>query len=447
MESLMGNTRRTQNLMDVLTKQQRIAELARQKPEISFTSLNHYMDCEWLKVAYRQLRKDSAPGCDEQTVVEYGKELTANVQSLLDRAKSGRYFAPPVKRVYIPKGTGKETRPIGMPVTEDKVLQRAVVMILEPLYEQDFLRCSYGYRPNRSTHEALEAIWRQCMDVGIKWIADIDIRKFFDTLDHTHLRNFLQHRVCDGVITRLIGKWLKAGVLENEIVHYPDRGTPQGGSISPLLSNVYLHYVIDLWFERAVKPRLKGRAFIVRFADDMVMGFEIKEDAEKVMQILSKRLGKFNLSLHPEKTRLIPFGRPTNKGKNKPGTFNFLGFTHYWGKSRRGNWVIKRKIAKDRFNRALKQIGKWCRENRHNPIDEQHKTLCRKIQGHCAYYGITGNGIWLQKYRERVKKIWRKWLDRRTRKSSMSWEKFKCVLRFYPLPPARVVHSIYIAKP
>lgn len=226
---LVGNTGGTQGPMDVLTKQQQIAQLAKQKLGESFTSLNHYLDLEWLKEAYRRLRKDSAPGDDGQTVEEYGQELDANLQSLLERAKSGSYYAPPVKRVLIPKGTGKETRPIGIPSTEDKLLQRAVTMILEPVYEQDFLDCSYGFRPGRSPHGALEAIWQQCKDLKIQWIVDVDIRKFFDTLKHAHLRAFLQHRMRDGVITRLVGKWLKAGVVEQGSLHYPEEGTPQGG--------------------------------------------------------------------------------------------------------------------------------------------------------------------------------------------------------------------------
>jgi RNA-directed DNA polymerase len=227
--------------MNVSTKQQRIAELAKQQPEMSFTSLNHYLDVDWPREAYLRLRKDSAPGYDGQTVADYGKDLETNLQSLLNGAKSGTYFAPPVRRVHISKGTGNETRPIGIPATEDKLLQRAVAMLLEPLYEQDFQDCSYGFRPSRSAHGALKALWSQCMAGGIKWILDIDIPQFFDTLEPSHLRSFLQHRVRDGVITRLIDKWLKAGVLEQGVVYYPEAGTPQGGSISPLLSNVYLH--------------------------------------------------------------------------------------------------------------------------------------------------------------------------------------------------------------
>lgn len=433
--------------MDVSTKQKRIAELAKQKPQVSLTSLNHYLDIDWLREAYRRLRKDSAPGCDNQTVQDYGESLESNLQSLLNRAKSGSYIAPPVKRVHISKGEGKGTRPIGIPTTEDKLLERAVAMLLEPIYEQDFLDCSYGFRPNCSAHSALEVLWRQCMNLGIRWILDVDIQKFFDTLDHAHLREFLQRRVSDGVITRLVDKWLKAGVLDQGTKLYPEEGTPQGGSISPLLSNIYLHYVLDLWFAEEVKPYLKGKAFMIRFADDVVIGFQMTEDVEKVKELLSQQLGRYGLALHPEKTRIVPFARPKGTGGAKPGTFDFLGFTHYWGKSRLGKWAVKRKTARSRFSRGLKRIGEWCRFNRHRPVAEQHDALCRKLQGHYAYYGITGNGLWLQKFRNKAEKIWCKWLNRRSRGNSMPWDKFHLLLDRYLIPPARVVHSIYSANP
>jgi group II intron reverse transcriptase/maturase len=434
--------------MNVSTKQQRIAELAKQRPEMRFTSLNHSLDRDWLREAYRRLRKESAPGYDGQTVADYGRDVETNLQSLLDRAKSGTYFAPPVRRVQIPKGTGTDTRPIGIPTTEDKLLQRAVVMLLEPIYEQDFLDCSYGFRPGRSAHGALSTLWQQCTTNGIMWILDVDISKFFDTLDQTHLRSFLQRRVRDGVITRLIGKWLKAGVLEQGVLHYPEAGTPQGGSASPLLSNLYLHYVLDLWFAQEVRPRLRGRAFMTRFADDVVMGFARHEDAERVLSVLPKRLGKYGLTLHPDKTRLVAFGRPTGTSGSTPGTFDFLGFTHYWGKSRQGKWIIKRKTAQQRFSRGLKRITEWCRHNRHKPIGEQHQELCQALRGHFAYYGITGNALWLRKFRQGVKRAWQKWLHRRSRSSTdMPWDRFNRLLQRYRLPPARVVHSIYAAKP
>jgi RNA-directed DNA polymerase len=434
----------------VSTKQQRIAELAKQSPEMGFTSLAHHIDLRWLYEAYLRVRPDGAAGVDGQTVEDYTANLRANLQSLLDRAKSGTYRAPPVRRVHIPKGTGGDTRPIGIPTFEDKVLQRAVVMVLEAVYEQDFLDCSYGFRPGRSAHQALDAVWQQTMRIGGGWIVEVDIRKFFDTLDHAHLRALLRQRIRDGVLLRLIGKWLNAGVLEDGAVTHPEAGTPQGGVVSPLLANLYLHYVLDVWFERDVKPRLKGRAFLVRYADDFVMGFACEEDARRVLDVLPKRFGTYGLSLHPDKTRLVPFQRPLQSPPSskptaggQPGSFDLLGFTHYWGRSRRGAWVVKRKTAQGRLSRALRMIAQWCRLNRHQPLTVQHTTLVQKLRGHFGYFGITGNGLSLQWFRDGVIRIWKKWLARRRRRGFLSWTLFGRLLRRYPLPPAVVVHSVY----
>ena len=327
----------------VSTKQQQIAKLAKQSPHMGFTSLAHHIDLRWLHEAYMRTRKDGAPGVDGQTVADFNKDLAHNLQSLLERAKSGTYRAPPVRRVHIPKGTDGDTRPIGIPTFEDKVLQRAVVMVLEAVYERDFHNCSYGFRPGRSAHQALADFWRQTMDTRGGWIVEVDIRKFFDTLDHAHLRELLRRRIRDGVLSRLIGKWLNAGVLEDGNITFPDQGSPQGGVISPLLANVYLHYVLDLWFEQEVKPRLRGRAFLIRYADDFVIGFTCEEDARRVLEVLPKRFGKYGLTIHPDKTRLVAFQPPDrtdrpDSGKGPtPGTFDLLGFTHYWGGRGRGS--------------------------------------------------------------------------------------------------------------
>jgi RNA-directed DNA polymerase len=434
----------------VSTKQRRIAELAKQSPEMGFTSLAYHIDLRWLHEAYLRVRPDGATGVDGQTLAGYTANLRENLQSLLDRAKSGTYWAPPVRRAHIPKGTGRETRPIGIPTFEDKVLQRAVVMVLEAVYEQDFLDCSYGFRPGRSAHQALDAVWRQTMGIAGGWIVEVDIRQFFDTLDHAHLRELLRHRIRDGVLLRLIGKWLNAGVLEDGSVTFPEAGTPQGGVVSPLLANVFLHYVLDVWFERVVKPRLHGRAFLVRYADDFVMGFACEEDARRVLEVLPKRFGKYGLALHPDKTRLVPFQRPPHQPAatdssrgNGPGSFDLLGFTHYWGRSLRGNWVVKRKTVQGRLSRALRKIARWCRLNRHQPVGEQHRTLVQKLRGHFAYYGITGNGLSLQRFREAVVRIWKKWLARRRRRVFLSWAHFGRLLKSYVLPAAVVVHSVY----
>jgi group II intron reverse transcriptase/maturase len=354
-----------------------------------------------------------------------------------------------VRRVHIPKGTRGDTRPIGIPTFEDKVLQRAVVMVLEAVYEQDFLDCSYGFRPGRSAHQALDALWKQSMGMNGGWVLEVDIRKFFDTLDHAHLRELLRHRLRDGVLLRLIGKWLNAGVLEDGNLTFPEAGTPQGGVVSPLLANVYLHYVLDVWFEREVKPRLKGRAYLIRYADDFVIGFACEEDARRVLAVLPKRFGKYGLTLHPDKTRLVPFQRPTqasppsgSSGAAVPRSFDLLGFTHFWGRSRRGTWVVKRQTAQGRLSRALTTIAQWCRLNRHQPLPVQHQTLSQKLRGHFAYFGITGNSFALCRFRAAVVHIWKKWLSRRRRRGFLSWAVFERLLRRYRLPPAVAVHSV-----
>jgi RNA-directed DNA polymerase len=433
----------------VSTRQQRIAELAKQSPQMAFTSLNQYLDLSWLHEAYRRTRKDGAVGVDGQTAADYEKDLEANLRSLLERAKSGAYRAPPVRRTYIPKGTGGDTRPIGIPTLEDKILQRAVVMLIEPIYEQDFHACSYGFRPGRSAHQALQSLWEQTTQSGGGWILEVDIRKFFDTLDHGHLRALLKQRVRDGVVLRLIDKWLNAGVMEDGAISYPELGSPQGGVISPALANVYLHYVLDEWIARDVTPRLKGRAFVVRYADDFVIGFTREDDARRVWDVLPKRFAKYGLTVHPEKTRLIPFRRPSSvpvrKGQpptDPPGTFDLLGFTHYWARSLKGSWVVKRKTAPSRFTRAVNRIAQWCRLHRHDPVVRQHQTLSQKLRGHFAYYGITGNSIALARFREAVQRIWWGWLGRRRGGNRPTWVQFLRFEERWPLPPPIALHSV-----
>lgn len=427
----------------ISTRLQRIATLAKQAPGMAFTSLAHHIDIAWLHEAYRRTRKDGAVGIDGQTAAAYAENLEGNLRDLLERAKSGLYRAPPVKRVHIPKGDGTQTRPIGIPTFEDKILQRAVAMVLEAVYEQDFLDCSYGFRPGRSAHQALQSLWDQTMASGGGWIVEVDISDFFGTLDHGHLREILQQRVRDGVLLRLIGKWLKAGVLENGSYTRSEAGSPQGGVISPALSNVYLHEVLDTWFEREVKPRLKGQAFLIRYADDVAIGFTCEADARRVLEVLPKRFGRYGLTLHPEKTRLIDFRKPGPGQPDdwRPGSFDLLGFTHYWASSRKGNQVVKRKTAKSRFSRAVKAVGEWCRRNRHLPLDEQHRILVLKLRGHYAYYGITGNAEALTRFRHEAGQRWKKWLCRRSQRAGKDWEWFNRVLSRFPLPPAICVHS------
>ena len=378
----------------ISTRQEKLAKLAQIEPKRVLTTLAHHIDEVWLREAYRCTRKDGAVGVDGVTAAQYEADLEAHLASLLERFKSGRYRAPAVRRVHIPKpGKAKKTRPIGMPTLEDKVLQRAVLMVLEPVYEQDFL----------------------------------------------------DRRVRDGVIRRAIGKWLNAGVMESGEVSHPDRGTPQGGVISPVLSNLYLHEVLDVWFEHEVKPRLLGRAFEIRFADDAALVFEREEDARRVLAVLSKRFAKHGLHLHPEKTRLVDFRSPPRAGwggSQRERSFGLLGFTHYWGRSRKGRWVVQRKTAKDRFTRAIREVGRWCQAHRHWPVAAQQAALHRKLKGHYAYYGITGNGRALACFLYEVRRLWRKWLHRRSWRGRMTWEKFGRLVARYPLPQPRVVHSI-----
>jgi group II intron reverse transcriptase/maturase len=409
-------------------------------PGKTMHSLSRHMDLAWLKEAFRRTRKDGAVGIDGQTAAEYAENLDENLESLLDRAKSGKYRAPPVLRVHIPKGDGSKTRPIGIPAFEDKVLQRAVVMLLEPVYEQDFYDFSYGFRPGRSAHDAADVLDQGIHRMKGGWVLDVDISSFFDTLVHKELRDLLRQRVVDGVVVRLIGKWLRAGVMEGGVVRHSELGTPQGGVISPLLANIYLHEVLDKWWVREVLPRLRGRAFLVRYADDFVVVFSSREDALRVQEVLPKRLVRFGLTLHPEKTRLIRFRRPPRGDGPKPGSFDFLGFNFYWGRSRRGRWILKRKTAKDRFSRALRNVSQWMRRNRHLPVEEQAEALGRKLRGHYNYYGVKGNAKALGRFYYAVRCQWRYWLSRRTQRAvaKLTWEKFDRLEKRYPLPPGRL---------
>jgi RNA-directed DNA polymerase len=439
---LVGNTEGTLESGSVYTKQQRIAKLAKQMPDAGFTSLAYYVDREWLKEAYRQTRKEGAAGVDDVTAAQYEGDLENNLSLLLERFKSGSYFAPPVKRAYIPKEVGGQPmRPIGIPTLEDKILQRAVVMLLAPLYEQDFLDCSYGFRPGRNALQALEALWHAIMGMGSAcWVLEVDIKSYFDTVKHEYLREFYKKRVRDGVVTRVLGKWLKAGVMENGVLHYPKEGTPQGGVISPLFANIYLHEVLDVWFEREVRPRLKGKAELIRFADDFVIVFSNEDDAYRVNEVLPKRFERFGLTIHDTKTQLVDFRCPGGRDSELE-VFDFLGFTHYWGKSRKGKWVVKRKTAKKKLKHAVRRVYEWCKRNRHKPVKEQWRTLCRKLHGHYGYYGVTFNMRGVKSFYEQAKRSWCKWLNRRSRDKDMPWERFNRLLKRYPLPAPRIVHQ------
>jgi RNA-directed DNA polymerase len=429
----------------ISTKLNQIAKLAAKMRGVALTTLAHHIDIDWLREAHRRTRKNAAAGVDEQTASEYAVALEENLQSLLTRAKAGwSYRAPPVRRVHIPKGDGSKTRPIGIPTFEDKILQRSVLMALEAVYEQEFYDFSYGFRPARSPHQALQATWKILMDLNGGWVLEADIEAFFDSVDHGKLQEIVSQRVRDGVLLRLIGKWLNAGVLEDGNLYYPDEGTPQGGVISPLLANIYLHEVLDKWFAEVVRPRLTARAHLVRFADDFIIVFEVEEDARRVHAVLEKRFSKYGLRLHPEKTRLFDFRRPPPGGKCRE-TFDFLGFTHFWGRSQKGNPVVRRKTATSRFSRALRSMSLWMRANRHMPLREQQRMLGLKLRGHYGYYGLIGNSHALGSFLHWTRRLWRKWLARRSWHTRLTWPRMTRLLEHFPLPKPVVVYSTHRA--
>ena len=434
--------------ISISTKQDRIAKLAKQMPDRALWSLAQHIDIEWLKEAHRRTRKNAAPGVDGKTAEDYEQDLEGNLVRLLDTAKGGTYRAPPVRRVQIPKGDGK-MRPLGIPTHEDKVLQRAVVMVLEPIYEQVFHDFSYGFRPGRSAHHALQALWDGLMNKRVAWVLDVDVQSFFDTLDHQVCRELLSKRVSDGVITRLVGKWLNAGVLEGGVVRRSESGSPQGGVISPLLANIYLHEVLDEWWVRDVKPRLRGEAFLIRYADDFVVCFEHEDDAKKVQAVLSQRFEKYGLSLHPDKTRLLPFARPRGDARPHDGSgsaqsFDFLGFNHHWAKTRTGGQAVQRSTMKSRFSRTVKAISDWLRRHLHEPLAVHAKAIAARLHGFDGYYGITGNWRALARLRYAIEWIWWRRLCRRSQRGYLRWEYFRdVILARFPMPLPRVKHSVY----
>jgi RNA-directed DNA polymerase len=410
---------------------------------VALCSLHHVIDLEWMKEAYRLTRKDGATGIDGVTATDYEVNLEARLLDLLGRIKSGRYRAPPVRRAYIPKADGSQ-RMLGIPTFEDKVAQRAVTMVLEAVYEEDFYPCSYGFRPGRSAHQALHALRSELWGKRLYWVVDIDIRKYFDSIPHSHLRAFLDQRVTDGIIRRMIDKWLGAGAVEDGVLRRTTEGSPQGGVVSPCLSNIFLHYVLDDWFETEVRPRLRGTCTLARYADDAVMAFDNIVDAQRVLAVLGKRLERFGLTLHPDKTRLVDFRPQRTERTRHPETdganFDFLGLTHVWGRSRRGKDMVMQFTAKGRFARGLAAVSDWCRQNRHWSIRDQHRHLSAMLRGHFAYYGVGGNSRRLRWFAHKVVRIWQKWLSRRDRQSVVLWTRLNEILKRHPLPPVRIAH-------
>ena len=421
-----------------------VVERARREPEGRFHALAHRIDVPALERAYHRMRKDAAVGVDGVTKEQYGQDLEANLRDLHARMKAKRYRHQPIRRVHIPKEGGK-TRPIGVSAFEDKLVQDALREVLEAIYEQDFLDCSYGFRPGRSAHDAVRTLDRVVHRGQVNWILEADIVSFFDSLDRRKLKEMLEVRVADGSLLRLIGKCLHVGVLEGVELSTSETGTVQGSVLSPLLGNVYLHYVLDLWFEQEVKPRLRGRATLIRYADDFIIGFEEEADARRVMEVLGKRLGHFGLTLHPDKTCLLPFRRPPKGQKDGKGraTFDFLGFTFYWARTRKGRWGMFCKTRSVSLRRIIQSVYGWCRRHRHLPVAVQHQALRRRIQGHFNYFAVSGNFRSLLLVLEQARRTWYKWLCRRSQRKRLTWERFAALLRDFPLPKPRIMVPIW----
>jgi RNA-directed DNA polymerase len=427
------------------TELDRIAELARGQKGRQFTSIAHLLTVTALERAWLGLRKEASAGVDGVTYAEYGERIREHLQELYDRLVRGQYRAQPLRRVYIPKEDGTR-RPLSIPALEDKIVQRAVLDMLTAIYEQDFLGCSYGFRPGRDAQEALDEIGRVICQRPVGYVLEADICAYFDTIVRSQLMELIEKRVRDGGILRLIGKWINVGVLEDGRLLVTQTGVGQGQVISPLLANIYLHYVLDEWFEDVVKPRLRGDAYEIRYADDFILCFQYREDAERVLAVLGKRFEKYGLRLHPDKTRLIEFGREAltrseEGGGPKPGTFDFLGFTHICKRSRRGKFTIHVRTMRKRLRRSLKRVAAWCQRHRHEPVVEQWAALNAMLRGHYQYYGRPTNFRSLWEFYREVRKLWRKWLNRRTRGKSLPWRLYEELLVAHPLPRP------YIARP
>jgi group II intron reverse transcriptase/maturase len=427
------------------TQLNRIAELAREDGQRQFLSIAHLLTPEALWGGFEALRKDAAPGVDGVTYAEYEANASERIQALHDRLRSQRYRAQPLRRVYIPKGNGEE-RPLSIPALEDKIVQRATVELLNAIYEQDFLECSYGFRPGRDAHQALDEVGRIICRQGTSYVVEADIRGYFDSIVRGSLMELLERRVRDGSILRLIHKWINTGVMDDGRLLVSDTGTGQGQIISPLLANVYLHHVLDVWFEEEVKPRLRGCAYEVRYADDFILCFQYREDAERVLRVLHKRFARYGLSLHPEKTRLIEFGRHAaasarRRGKRKPMTFDFLGLTHVCARSRRGRFTVHVRTKRKKLGQILSRVSEWCRRHRHDPVEAQCRTLNAKLRGHYQYFGRPTNYHRLWQFYRGVRRAWHKWLNRRTRGKTLRWSAYQELLDRHPLLRPYITHA------
>jgi group II intron reverse transcriptase/maturase len=442
--SQQQNAFRTQGRADVFSALERVRQVAKKDKTIRFTALLHHIcEPETLRFAYLQLRKDAAAGVDGETWRHYGESLDERLHDLSHRLQRGAYRAQPVRRTYIPKSDGRQ-RPLGIPALEDKIVQRAAVEVMNAIYEQDFADFSHGFRAGRSQHDALDQLYLGIMRRKVNWILDLDVRAFFDTVSKQWLVQFLEHRIGDRRVVRLIQKWLNAGVLEKGVLTVSEQGTPQGGSASPLLANVYLHYVFDLWIQSWQRKHARGEMLVVRYADDIVVGFQNKAEAERFWEELKQRMERFNLELHPDKTRLLEFGRfaaerREKRGDGKPETFDFLGFTHICGKTRTGKFIVLRKTIRKRMQAKLREIKEELRRRMHDPIREVGRWLHSVIQGHFLYYGVPSNTPAMSTFLDKATRDWHHALNRRSQKRRVNWERMKRLVRRW-LPKVKVHH-------
>jgi len=423
----------------------RVMERAQRDPHERQFSLAYLIDVEALIRAYGRIRKNAAIGVDGVTKEQYGQDLKENLTDLHKRMRAMKYRHQPILRVHIPKDKSRK-RPIGISCLEDKIVQGALTEILGAIYEQDFLNSSFGFRPKRSAHDALKALYRAVREGGANVIFEADVKSFFDTVHRRTLKEMLEERIADKSFMRLVGKCLHVGVLEGQVFTRPDDGTVQGSIISPMLGNIYLHNVLDSWFEEQVKPRLKGRATLIRYCDDFIIGFERMDDAKRVEGVLNERFEKYHLSLHPGKTRLVDFRRPPidQKGGKGPGSFDFLGFTVYWRRNHKGpGWHVASKTRKARLKQAVKNAYDFCRRQRHEPIAVQHKALVSRIRGHLVYFGVNDNDKSLSALVYWATRAWHKWLNRRSQRARLNWERFEDLLKDYPLPQPKVYVNLW----
>ena len=436
---------RTQSRKILPLNLMRVNEAARRDRKARFTALLHHVDVWALLRAFQRLKRRASPGVDGETVAHYEQNVWANLEDLCRRVHTGRYRPQPVRRAYIPKADGGQ-RPLGVPTLEDKLVQSAVAEVLSAIYEVDFLGFSYGFRPGRNPHQALDALHTALMSQCVNWILDADFRKFFDSVDHQWLLRMVAHRITDRRILRLIRLWLEAGVLEEGRWSATEGGTPQGSSISPLLANVFLHYVLDLWVHQWRRRRARGRVIIVRYADDFVMGFQYADDARAMAEALRCRVSEFHLTLHEEKTRLIEFGRLPSLARERSGlrrcaTFAFLGFTHYCGRTRDGRFVVKRQTQSKRLTKKLQELRQEARQRRHTPIADQHTWLSQVLRGHYAYFGLPSNFRLMATFHRQVRDLWYRALRRRSQRG-LTWDRFASLLERFPLPRPRITHPV-----